>query len=110
MAGLYRELLRALIPLSPRVGEGLREHLESLAAERAAQRECIRLETQLNGESQFNRKVELNRLLREARHVLKMTRAVAPGRPRWLLRHAANHQHRTVQSSVSIIGNQTLLK
>lgn len=76
MAGLYRQLLRALIPLSSRVGEGLREQLERLAAERAAQRECVRLKIQLNGANQFNREVELNRLLREARHVLKITRAV----------------------------------
>lgn len=38
-AGLYRELLRALIPLPPRVGEGLREQLERWSAEHAAERE-----------------------------------------------------------------------
>ncbi len=75
MAGLYRELLRALIPLSPRAGEGLREQLERWSAERAAARECSRLENQINAEKQFNRKVELNRLLREARRALQSARA-----------------------------------
>jgi len=75
MAGLYRELLRVLIPLPPRAGEGLRQQLERLSAERAAARECIRLENQLHAEGQFNRKVELNRLLREARRFLQQVRA-----------------------------------
>ncbi|MGH8157308.1 MAG: DUF4391 domain-containing protein [Rhodanobacter sp.] len=79
MAGLYRELLRVLIPLPPRAGEGLREQLERWSAGRAAERECTRLENQLNGENQFNRKVELNRLLREARRVLQETRGVDAG-------------------------------
>lgn len=79
MAGLYRELLRALIPLPPRAGEGLREQLERLSVARAAERECIRLENQLSGENQFNRKVELNRLLREARRVLQSMRALGSG-------------------------------
>lgn len=79
MAGLYRELLRALIPLPPRAGESLREQLQRLSAERVAERECLRLENQLNGENQFNRKVELNRLLREARGVLKQARTVEAG-------------------------------
>ncbi|MDQ3525843.1 MAG: DUF4391 domain-containing protein [Chloroflexota bacterium] len=79
MAGLYRELMRALIPLPPRAGESLREQLERLSAARAAERECARLENQLNGETQFNRKVEINRLLREARHTLQSTRAAYAG-------------------------------
>lgn len=79
MASLYRELLRVLIPLPPRAGEGLRQQLERLSASRAAERECARLENQLNAEGQFNRKVELNRLLREARRVLQQARAVDPG-------------------------------
>ena len=74
MTGLYRELLRGLIPLPPRAGEGLRQQLERLSAERAAARECRRLENQLNGEGQFNRKVEFNRLLCEARRVLQEAR------------------------------------
>jgi hypothetical protein len=79
MAGLYRELLRVLIPLPPRAGEGLRQQLERLSAERTAARECLRLENQLHAEGQFNRKVELNRLLRDARRVLQQVRAGETG-------------------------------
>ena len=75
MAGLYRELLRTLIPLPARSGESLPVQLERLAAVRATERECGRLENQLNSETQFNRKVELNRMLREAHRALQWMRA-----------------------------------
>lgn len=78
MAGLYRELLRTLIPLLPRAGEDLREQLERLAAARAAERECTRLRNQLNGETQFNRKVEINQRLRAARQTLEAVRSNEP--------------------------------
>jgi hypothetical protein len=71
MPGLYRELLRCLIPLPARPGETLREQLDRLAQVRAAERECARLQAQLAREKQFNRKVEINRALREARHTLE---------------------------------------
>lgn len=82
VAGLYRELLRSLIPLSARPGESLRDQLDRLAMVRAAERECARLEVQLNREKQFNRKIEINRLLREARRALYTARRadIAQGR------------------------------
>jgi hypothetical protein len=70
MAGLYREMLRRLIPLAAREGESLRDQLDRLARVRTLQRECARLEAQLAREPQFNRKVELNRALREQRLLL----------------------------------------
>lgn len=71
VAGLYRELLRTLIPLTARAGESLRDQLDRLAQVRAAERECVRLEAALAREKQFNRKVEINRVLREARLALR---------------------------------------
>lgn len=74
MAGLYCELLRSLIPLPARAGENLRDLLDRLAQVRAAERECARLEAVLAREKQFNRKVEANRALREARLALHSAR------------------------------------
>jgi hypothetical protein len=78
MTGLYRELLRALIPLPARRGEGLRAHLERLARVRQAERECERLAVRLAAEEQFNRKVEINRALREAQQHLGSLRGEEP--------------------------------
>lgn len=72
--GLYRELLRTLIPLPAHAGESLRDQLDRLAQVRSAERECVRLEAQLAREKQFNRKVEINRRLREAKLVLHAAR------------------------------------
>jgi hypothetical protein len=77
VAGLYRELLRTLIPLPARAGESLRDHLDRLAQVRAVERECARLEALLTREPQFNRKVEINRRLREARLALRAARDTA---------------------------------
>lgn len=74
MDGLYREMLRRLIPLPARAGEGLRDQLDRLMQVRAAERECARLEALLAREKQFNRKVEINRALREATHALHAAR------------------------------------
>ena len=74
VAGLYRELLRTLIPLPARAGESLRDQLDRLVQVRAAERECTRLEAQLAREPQFNRKVEVNRALRESSLLLARLR------------------------------------
>lgn len=67
IAGLHQALLRALVPLVPRRGERLDALLERLAAVRSAERDCQRLQAQLGREKQFNRKVAINRQLRDAR-------------------------------------------
>jgi hypothetical protein len=74
MASLYRELLRPLIPLPPRAGEGVRAQLERLAQLRVAERDCQRLAARLAREPQFNRKVELNRRLRECQNTVEQLR------------------------------------
>lgn len=66
IAGLHQALLRSLVPLEPRRGESLDVLLQRLAAVRSAERECRRLQVQLAREKQFNRKVAINRELREA--------------------------------------------
>lgn len=71
LAGLYRELLRSLIPLPPRPGETLREHAERVARIVALEREAGTLKAKLNREKQFNRKVEVNQELRAIRSRLE---------------------------------------
>lgn len=78
VAGLYRELLHALIPLPARAGESLRDQLDRLARVRTAERECARLEATLAREKQFNRKVEVNRALREVTLALHAARDTKP--------------------------------
>ncbi|MEZ5439878.1 MAG: DUF4391 domain-containing protein [Lysobacterales bacterium] len=74
LGGLYRALLRALIPIPARAGEGLRAQLERLALLRVAERDCMRLSKQLSREAQFNRKVALNQRLRERQEELERLR------------------------------------
>lgn len=67
LPNLYSDLLRGLIPLTPRAGESLSDQLARLTAVRAAERSHSRLEAQLRRETQFNRKVDINRRLRDYR-------------------------------------------
>lgn len=70
LAGLYEKLLRNHITLPPRQGESLKAHVERASTIRAKQGECRKLETRLQQEQQFNRKVELNRELRTLKQEL----------------------------------------
>lgn len=76
LAGLHEHIVRRHIPLSPRPGEGLAEHVarfNQLAAKRNVQQ---RLEARLAQEKQFNRKVELNAALRKlSQEVQTLTRS-----------------------------------
>ena len=64
MAGLYEQMLRRLMPFPARTGETLKDHVERLTQLRSKQTEYSKLETRLNKEKQFNRKVEMNPQLR----------------------------------------------
>ena len=64
LAGLYEQIIRRHIPLPPRAGESLAEHVARFRAIEAKRRERQQLETRLEQEKQFNRKVELNAALR----------------------------------------------
>ena len=65
LAGLYEHLLRPLLPLPPRTDESLKTQVERLGLLHTKQNEYRKLETRLNNERQFNRKVELNSKLRQ---------------------------------------------
>jgi hypothetical protein len=61
---LYRVILGRIMPYAARGGETLREHTERLDRIRLLERECLKLETLLSREKQFNRKVEINAQIR----------------------------------------------
>ena len=70
LAILYEHMVRAHIPLAARSGEGLAEQVvrfNELEAKKIAKEQ---LESRLNQEKQFNRKVELNAELRKIREDL----------------------------------------
>jgi Domain of unknown function (DUF4391) len=71
LAGLYEHLLRPLLPLPPRTGESLKTQVERLSLLRTKQNEYRKLESRLNNERQFNRKVELNTQLRNLKKQLE---------------------------------------
>jgi hypothetical protein len=64
LGGLYEQLLRALIPLSPRATEPLTALLERANKVLALQREVNKAVVRLETERQFNRKVEINTQIR----------------------------------------------
>jgi len=65
LGGLYEQLLRALLPLPARPYETLTEHVARLDALAAKQREADTAAARLKREPQFNRKVAINRELRD---------------------------------------------
>jgi len=65
LARLYEQMLRRLIPLPARDGETIAALAERHREATVKRRECERLQARLHREKQFNRKVELNRQLRE---------------------------------------------
>jgi hypothetical protein len=71
MARLYEQLLSPLIATPARPGEELAERVQRQARMAVKQREYQRLEVRVQREKQFNRKVELNRQLRELRTELE---------------------------------------
>jgi hypothetical protein len=71
LAGLYEQMLRRHIELPARPGESLQAQVERINAIRGKQAECRRLEARMRQENQFNRKVELNRELRNMNEELK---------------------------------------
>jgi len=65
LAGLYEQLLRELMPVSPRPGEPITDQVARLGIIRGKQKEASRLELSLRNEKQFNRKVAINARLRD---------------------------------------------
>ena len=77
LASLYEHLLRPLMPLPPKTGESLKTKVERLSLLRTKQNEYRKLETRLNNEKQFNRKVELNAQLRVLQAALEKLKSIA---------------------------------
>lgn len=71
LAGLYEQMIRRHLPLPPRSGEGIREHVARFNAIQAREKEQRLLRTKLRSEKQFNRKVEMNATLRSLSRELK---------------------------------------
>lgn len=71
LAGLYEQLLRQLMVLPPRAGESLKAQVERLGQVRSKQNECLKMESHLQKEKQFSRKVEANSQLRALRKELE---------------------------------------
>jgi len=65
LAGLYEQMLRALLPIPPRPAESISAHIERARLVRVKQTECRRLETRIRQEAQFNRQIEINAALRQ---------------------------------------------
>jgi len=64
LAGLYEQMLCDLMAVPRRPAEPLRPYVERVNLIRTKLAECVRLETRIKREVQFNRKVELNAQLR----------------------------------------------
>ncbi|MEJ1342700.1 MAG: DUF4391 domain-containing protein [Candidatus Sedimenticola sp. (ex Thyasira tokunagai)] len=71
LATLYEQILQTYIPHPPRQGENLKAQVARIQTLRVQQKACEKLESQINREKQFNRKVELNSQLRECRQALQ---------------------------------------
>jgi hypothetical protein len=71
MNALYEQLLRAHVTIAPRTGESLREQVERIGQIRQKEREAVQLEADLRHEKQFNRKVDINALLRQVKTELQ---------------------------------------
>ncbi len=64
LASLYNQIIRRLMPHSPREGESLKDHVERISRIQSLEHHLRKLETLLNREAQFNRKVEINGKMR----------------------------------------------
>ncbi|WP_412050344.1 DUF4391 domain-containing protein [Hoeflea sp. Naph1] len=66
MGVLYEQMVSALVPVQPLLGEDVETRLARLAAIRSKEREIAQLQSKLKRESQFNIKVTLHGQLAEA--------------------------------------------
>lgn len=64
LAGLYEQIIRRHIPISARTSETLPEQVARFLTLEAKQKNYQQLESKLAKEKQFNRKVEMNTMLR----------------------------------------------
>ena len=74
LAGLYEQLLARLVPIAPRAQEPLRDLIARIEAVWAKEGEIAKSEARLAKEKQFNRKVEINSILRQLNQELEELR------------------------------------
>ncbi|MES2299342.1 MAG: DUF4391 domain-containing protein [Pseudomonadota bacterium] len=75
LGGLYQQVLRRLIPTPARQQEGLADLVARVEQVAKKQREVEKAASKLAKEKQFNRKVEINALLRQLKSELKQLTA-----------------------------------
>ncbi len=71
MGALYQSFLKSLSPLSFRKGESLDSLVSRVDQLRVKERDAVKLENRIKKEKQFNRRVELNRMLNELRSEIR---------------------------------------
>ncbi len=71
MGALYEALLLDLIPVQMRQGENLQQLIDRVEKIRKTENEVKKLESRIKREKQFNRRVELNRMLNELRSEIR---------------------------------------
>ena len=64
LASLYEQILRQFLPIPAREKETLKDHIERVNLVRTKELELGKLQSRINKEKQFNRKVELNKQMR----------------------------------------------
>lgn len=74
LGGLYEHLLHALIPLSRRPNESLSDLVERVGKAHTVRKEMDKAISQLATEKQFNRKVEINAIVRKLKFDLDSLR------------------------------------
>jgi hypothetical protein len=67
LAGLYEQLLHRMVPIDPRAQEPLSDLIARTEAVMTKAKEVAKTEASLAKEKQFNRKVEINSILRQLR-------------------------------------------
>jgi len=65
LESLYEQMLRSMMPITPRPGESLQSLAERHQLIAVKQRELAKLDQRLKREKQFNRRVDINAQLRE---------------------------------------------
>ena len=71
LASLYEQIIRRHMPLPPRAGESLADHVARSLALEVKRKTQQQLEARLAREKQFNRRVEVNAALRSLTRELK---------------------------------------
>lgn len=75
LASLYDKILTALMPVQPLVQEDIQARVARVEAIKAKEREVERIKGQLAREKQFNRRVSINAVLRQAKQELEQLKA-----------------------------------